>query len=268
MINRPKREPNKLFSKAKKLIAAWSLFGALIASDPSFAQTGKDTNKTSNIEYVKKDTTNAINSFMDFALKNTEKYYPNTKEHLNIMLNSFRDQEHKDSTLTIIKDMIENISDSAQKVGATIYFLEMSVFRNGNFSATYDSKITDSTFSNVEKADRKYKDRFKIYYAKLESQTEQLKQEILKKQEELKWKQEELKQAEKEKQESEIILKEKQEELKNVLQELETTMAKFSPEDVKKNASIKKLTIETEAFYKEWWFAISSHLQSLFDASK
>jgi len=150
--------------------------------------------------------------------------------------------------------MTAKIKDPEQKTGAIIWALEYSVFYKSTFGDKYGDKITEANFKYIEIFDTEYKTRFKKYYTKLESQTEQLKQEILKKQEELKWKQEELTNT--------------NNELKKVLQKLEITMAKFSADDVKKNVSIKKLTIKTEAFYKEGWFPISSHLQSLFNATK
>lgn len=74
---------------------------------------------TANFEMVP-DTTDALS----FALQNVDKYYPDMKEHLITMTNSFRDEEHQNTTLKLLDEMIKNISNPQQKTGAIIYALE------------------------------------------------------------------------------------------------------------------------------------------------
>ena len=174
MLNKQRSIIQTIKQPFNKALATAALLLALNWWDPSFAQTAQNNSNNKPTTTV----TITTNDAFTFALENAEKYYPNTKEHLSIMLNSFRDQEHKDATLAIINQMIANITDPAQRVGAIIYFMEMSVFLNGKFSSTYDSKIIDPTFSEIEKADRAYKDRFKGYYSRLEANLEQFKQEV------------------------------------------------------------------------------------------
>jgi hypothetical protein len=200
----------------------------------------KAVENAAKFEMTPSDTINAL----DFATQNVDQYYPDMKEHLTTMMNSFRDEEHQSATIKLLDEMVVNITDPAQKTGAIIYALE-GVFReNQSFSLKYDEEITDETFAYIEIFDAGYKTRFKGYYARLEEQTKRLQEEIIKKQELIKQKDEEIKQKDEE-------IKQKDEEIKKSLQELENTLSKFSPEDIKSNTSIKQLTIETEKFYRE-----------------
>src|SRR5574344_1880515 len=96
---------------------------------------------------AKFETVQDNNNALDFAVQNVDKYYPDMKEHLDSLINSFRDQEHRDSTLTLLNIMAANISDPEQKTGAIILALEYVFRGNTIFSDTYDSKITDGTFA-------------------------------------------------------------------------------------------------------------------------
>jgi len=205
--------------------------------------------KTAKFEAVQ-DSIDAL----DFAVQNVDKYYPDMKEHLTTMINSFRDQEHRDSTLALLNKMSENISDPAQKVGAVIYCLERRVFYKSTFADKYDDNITDQTFDEMIKFQEGYSARFNGYYERLEKKVEEQKIRTKKSQEELQKSQEELQKS--------------QEELQKNIQELETNMSKFSPEEVKSNPQLKELVKTTEQRYLENGFAISAHLQSLFDAAK
>ena len=212
------------------------------------------TTKTDWFDTVKNSVDVDSDNALTFAVDNVDKYYPDMKDHLTTMMNSFRDEEHQSATIKLLDEMVANITDPAQKTGAIIYALEWKVFYKWTFAKKYDSQITDETFNYMETFRVKYQERFKMYYDKLLAETDRLKQEIANKQAYLKQKDEELKQ--------------KDEELKQILQELEATLSKFSPEDVKNNAWIKKLTLDTEQFYIDWWFPVSPHLKSLFDATK
>jgi hypothetical protein len=74
------------------------------------------------------NTMNGGNDALSYASTNVSKYYPDMKDHLITMINSFRDQEHKDATMNLLNKMVSNISNPEQKTGAIIYALEMSVF--------------------------------------------------------------------------------------------------------------------------------------------
>ncbi len=184
----------------------------------------ENTENVAKFETLGNDPSNALT----FATQNVDKYYPDMKEHLTTMMNSFRDEEHQSATIKLLDEMVVNITDPAQKTGAIILALEFVFRGNTIFSDTYDADITDETFSYIETFDTDYKTRFKEYYAKLLNETDILKQEIAKNEEELKKTNEELKQ-------SQERFKQSQENLKKSLQELEATLSKFSPDDVKNN---------------------------------
>ena len=226
------------------------------------------TTKTDWFDTVKNSVDVDSDNALTFAVDNVDKYYPDMKDHLTTMMNSFRDEEHQSATIKLLDEMVANITDPAQKTGAIIYALEWKVFYKWTFAKKYDSQITDETFNYMETFRVKYQERFKMYYDKLLAETDRLKQEIANKQAYLKQKDEELKQKDEELKQKDEELKQKDEELKQILQELEATLSKFSPEDVKNNAWIKKLTLDTEQFYIDWWFPVSPHLKSLFDATK
>lgn len=208
---------------------------------------------TDNVEKFESLWNNASNA-LTFAANNVDQYYPDMKEHLTTMMNSFRDEEHRSATIKLLNEMVENISDPAQKTWAIIYALERRVFYKSDFAKKYDSQITDETFDYMDIFRVEYKKRFDVYYANLLANIEQLKEEIKQKEEQIKQKDEQIKQQE--------------EEIKQKIQELENILNKFSSEDIKTNSAIKELTINTEKFYQEWGFPISDHLQSLFDATK
>ena len=212
-------------------------------------ENNQSTEKAENFEMMP-DTINAL----DFAVQNVDKYYPDMKEHLDTMINSFRDEEHRSATIKLLNEMVENISDPAQKTWAIIYALERRVFSKSDFAKKYDSQITDETFDYMDIFRVEYDKRFDVYYANLLANIEQLKAEIQKKEEQIKQKDEQIKQ--------------KDEQIKQKLKDLENILSKFTPEDIKTNNSIRELTINTEKFYQEWDFPISEHLQSLFDATK
>jgi len=249
-----------------------------------------ETNAQDNKPKITTEQTNTQNTknFIDYTIKNANKYYPNTQEHLQVMLKSFRDQEQKEAVMGMIKTMTTNIQDSAQKVGATIYFLEMSVFRNGKFSTMYDNKITDPTFAEIEKADRKYKDRFKIYYANLEASLEQFKQQVQAKEQQVQAKEQQVQAKEEETQKlkqtnntiiTQIQDKDKQineikqnndnkdKQIQDIFQKMNIKISKYSTEDIKNNPSIKNLILKTEQRYKDNNFSIPANIQILFNAA-
>ena len=152
------------------------------------------------------------------------------KEHLDSLINNFRDEEQKDATIKLLDEMVENISDPAQKTGAIIYALERKVFYKSDFAKKYDNQITDATFDYMDIFRVEYKKRFDVYYANLLANIEQLKKEIKQKDEQI---------------------KQQEEEIKQKIQELENILSKFSSEDIKTNSAIKELTINTEKFYQE-----------------
>ena len=155
------------------------------------------------------------------------------KEHLDSLINSFRDQEHRDSTLTLLNIMAANISDPEQKTGAIILALEYVFRGNTIFSDTYDSKITDGTFAYIEKFDKDYKIRFRWYYDRLLITINTLKQELEKSK-----------------------------------QELEKNISKFTPEDIMGNPPLKQLIINTETFYKKNNYTAPKNIQRLFDIAR
>jgi hypothetical protein len=242
MINKPRKEHKHLPKGLKSFILGGSLLAALTAADPAFvdAQTTTNTNKNT-ITVV--DSTDALT----YAKNNVSKYYPDMKAHLDTMMKSFRDKEHKDSTVALLNKMVENITDPAQKVGAVIEALEFSVFYKSTFGDKYNDKITEETFNYIITFDEEYKTRFKRYYEKIEANITKMKKEI-------------------------EVAKKDIEKNKKIIDEnkkkIESIMNNFSPEDIKNNTSIKNLTLKTEQWYKDNKFSISPHLQTLFDAAK
>lgn len=199
-------------------------------------QESPNTNeKTYELEQTKAPT----NAFA-FAKQNVSKYYPDMKDHLDTLLNHFRDQEQKDSTIALLNKMIEKISDPEQKTGAIIYALE-GVFRGKQpFSLKYDSKITDETFKHIEQFDIEYNARFNRYYERLIIKSEKLKKTLL----------------------------ENQEKIEKSKKEFEEMMNKFSPEDIRNIPWMKERIVEIQKMYSDNKFKIPKHMQLLFDAVK
>jgi hypothetical protein len=205
-------------------------------------ENNQSTEKAENFEMMP-DTINAL----DFAVQNVDTYYPDMKEHLDTMINSFRDEEHRSATIKLLNEMVKNISDPAQKTGAIIYALERRVFSKSDFAKKYDSQITDETFDYMDIFRIEYDKRFDVYYVNLLANIEQLKAKIERKQNELQGLQQELEKGR---------------------QELETIISKFSPEDVKNNTQIKNLVLQTEQRFKNNNFIPSAKVQKLFNATK
>ena len=87
-------------------------------------ESTKDDGKTAKFEAVK-DTINAL----DFAVKNVDKYYPDMREHVDSLINSFRDQEQKDTVNFLFQEHIfKNIKDEKKQVASIIYCIESLVF--------------------------------------------------------------------------------------------------------------------------------------------
>lgn len=203
----------------------------------------QETNKDDSKTYTFEQWPNVMdwgNDALSFALNSVSTYYPDMKDHLNGMINSFRDEEHKDATITLLNKMVENISNPEQKVGAIIYALEMTVFNKWLFAGKYDSKITDETFKYIAIFDKEYTKRFKIYYAWLEASIQQMSKET----------------------------EQKKKNLKEWLQEIESIMDKFTPNDVFKSESIKKLVLQTEDLFISSEYVFSNHTRNLFNATR
>ncbi len=200
-------------------------------------------NNSDNNNYSFNKVPNTLSWWPDaftYALDNVGKYYPDMKNHLTTMLNSFWDQEHKDTTLALLNTMITNITDPAQKTGAIIWALEYSVFYKSVFWDKYGDKITEQNLKYVDKFDSSYKARFKRYYARLIAETERLKKELAKSQNKLKTNQ----------------------------QKLDWIVNKFSPEDIKKIPWMKARILGIQKIYEEEKLPISLHTQSLFYAAR
>jgi len=85
----------------------------------------QSTKNTAKFEAVQ-DTINAL----DFAVQNVDKYYPDMKEHLDTMINSFRDQEQKDTVNFLFQQHIfKNLHEEKDQVTAIIYCIERFVFK-------------------------------------------------------------------------------------------------------------------------------------------
>ncbi len=210
--------------------------------------TVQETENTSDKTYVARWTPNMMDGDSDalsYASDNVSKYYPDMANHLTTMLNSFRDKEHKDATTNLLNNMIANISSPEQKVGAIIGALEYSVFYKSTFWDKYWNKITEQTFKYIEIFDTEYKVRFKAYYARVEASIEQMKKE-----------------TEQMKKETEQMKKD----LKKWLQEIESIMDKFTPNDIQKSESIKKLVVQTKNLFINAEYTFSSHTRTLFNA--
>jgi len=94
-------------------------------------ENNQSTEKTAKFEAVQ-DSIDAL----DFATQNVDKYYPDMKEHLDTLLNSFRDQEQKDTVNYLFQQHIfKNIQDEKKQVASIIYCIESFVFK-GNKQIT------------------------------------------------------------------------------------------------------------------------------------
>ena len=210
--------------------------------------TVQETESTNDKTYVAMWTPNVMDGDSDalsYASDHVGTEYPDMVNHLTTMLNSFRDQEHKDATTNLLNKMVANISDPTQKVGAIIGALEYSVFYKSTFWDKYWDKITEQTLKYIEIFDTEYKARFKAYYTRVEASIEQMKKE-----------------TEQMKKETEQMKKN----LKIWLQEIEAIMDKFAPNDIQRSESIKKLVVQTKNLFINAKYVFSSHTRTLFDA--
>lgn len=116
--------PSKIINTSKKALAASSLIAALVTASPSNAQTTAQNNKaTTSVNIVSNDALN-------FALNNVDKYYPDMKEHLDSLVDHFRDQEQKDTVNFLFQEhVLKNITDPKDQVTAIIYCIEKFVFK-------------------------------------------------------------------------------------------------------------------------------------------
>ena len=180
---------------------------------------------------------------LSYAMANIS-YYPDMQNHLQIMIKSFRDQEHKDATIELLNKMVSGIDDPKQKTGAIIWALEYSVFYKSTFWDKYWDNITEQTFKHIEIFDTEYKTRFKAYYTRLEVYIEKI--------------QKETEQLEKENEQLE-------KELIQWLQEIETIMNKFTPNDIQKSESIRNLVKKTKDLFISSKYTFSNHTRTLFN---
>jgi len=88
------------------------------------ANAHQSTEKTAKFEAV------GSNDALTFAVKNVDKYYPDMKDHLDTLINSFRDQEQKDTVNFLFQQHIfKNITDPQKQVASIIYCIENFVFK-------------------------------------------------------------------------------------------------------------------------------------------
>ena len=210
----------------------------------------QQSDKTAKFESMGNDTTNAL----IFATNNVSTYYPDMKEHLDSLINHFRDQEQKDTVNLLFQQHIfKNITDPKEQVAAIIYCIETFVFG-------WDTQIKQSFTKKYSKLDiqrnnyiylfdfsKWYNKRFKWYYKKLEKIIIEIKQKT----EQMKQKTEQMKK-----------------EIKQMRKEIDGIINTFKTNDIKNNSEIKKLVLDTEQFYIEYNYEISLHLAELIQAAK
>lgn len=100
--------------------------------------------KTAKFEAVG-DTTNAL----DFVSDNVSKYYPEMKQHVDSLINNFRDQEQKDTVNFLFQEYVfKNISDPQKQVASIIYCIENFVFKGVGISKTFSNTYRISEIVN------------------------------------------------------------------------------------------------------------------------
>ena len=225
---------NPTSTEVKKEIAA------IFKKNPDKEIVVKVENNQSEEKTAKFEMTPDTISALDFAIQNVDKYYPDMKQHLDTMINSFRDEEHKEATTKLLNEMTTSITDPKQKTAAIIAALEWKVFVKSTFANAHEDDITDETFDHMIEFWKAYKERANLYFERLSKKLEVLQQK----------------------------LQENEQKLQDVRQEIETNISMFSIEDVKSNAQIKTLIIQIQQRFNDNNFVPSTHIQALFDATK
>ncbi len=251
MRDKPNKQPWNFLSKAKKAFAVGSLFTALIAADPSSAQTiaqkndfpaGQTTafNDKDPTAIDKTTTVSVVPNAFTFAATNVDKYFPDMKEHLDSLMNHFRDQEQKDTVNFLFQEYVtKNITDPKKQVASILYCIENFVFKwvgiEKNFSKTYDigTFIDDNEYAYLINFNKWYNKRFKGYSKRLE-----------------------------------VILTEQNKTMKEQNKQIDGIINTFTVNDVKTNQTIKNLVLETEKIYIKHGDVISPHLAELIKAAK
>ncbi|MFA6256212.1 MAG: hypothetical protein WC606_03430 [Candidatus Absconditabacterales bacterium] len=191
---------------------------------------------------------NGNNDALSFAVNNVSKYYPDMKEHLDSLVNHFRDQEQKDTVNFLFqKHILKNITDPKKQVTSILYCIEHFVFKGDSklkktFSEKYDidTSINDDEYEYLINFNKGYNKRFKGYYKKLEQILVDMNKII--------------------DENNKIIEKQKQ--------QIEGIVNTFTANDVKNNFTIKKLVLDTETLYIKHKYIIPTHLTELIKAAK
>ncbi len=231
-------------------------------------ETNKNEEKTITIEQSQ-NTINGANDALDFAVKNVDKYYPDMKEHLDSLIDKFRDQEQKDTVNFLFQEHIfKNINDPKKKVASIIYCIESFVFKGNKqikkkFWTTYKigTIIDKEEYKYLFDFDKGYNKRFKWYYMKLEKILIDMNKKI---DENMKKIDENMKKIDENMKKIEKLDKEIAEQKKQI----EGIINTFTVNDVKNNVNIKKLVLETEKFYIEVKNEIYPHLAELIKVAK
>lgn len=131
---------NPASTEVKKEIAA------IFKKNPDKEIVVKVENNQSEEKTAKFEMTPDTISALDFAIQNVDKYYPDMKQHLDTMINSFRDEEQKDTVNFLFQEhILKNIKNEKDQITGILYCLERFIFK-GN------SKIKKS-FSNIYNID-------------------------------------------------------------------------------------------------------------------
>ena len=104
---------------------------------------------TAKFEQAKDSIT--INDALTFAVSNVDTYYPDMKEHVDSLMNKFRDQEQRDTVNFLFQEYIfKNISDPKKQVASIIYCIENFVFKGVGINKTFSKKYDIGTIVDDE----------------------------------------------------------------------------------------------------------------------
>lgn len=177
MINKPRKEPKKRLSKTKQVIAAWTLFGALIASDPSFAQTPKnDNNKVTTTVNIQKDT-NEFKRMTNRLDINANKQGIPGKETFVKMLQDYAKTKTEEDFVAMMM-IIEYINKDAwltpeQKFAYAVFFAGSGEYTNRLMKKIDQNKMmeymnqeakfsTEAMSKKIEELKKKYEEVMRI----------------------------------------------------------------------------------------------------------
>jgi|GEM_PF-6698640 len=118
-------------------------------TERNIVENDENRENTAKFEQAKDSITS--NDALTFAVNNVDTYYPDMKEHLDSLIEKFRDQEQKDTVNFLFQEHIfKNISDPKKQVASIIYCIENFVFKGVGINKTFSNTYRISEIVNKE----------------------------------------------------------------------------------------------------------------------